>query len=99
MAEINKKALEHLAELSRIDLGAKEADKFLVDLKNILSHFEELEKLDTKNIIPMTGGTSLKSVFRDDEKALPDSFIHPDKIVESFPESEHQQLKVPPVFE
>ncbi len=98
MAEINKKELQHLAELSRIDLGEKETEKFLVDLKNILDHFRELEKLDTKDVIPMTGGTSLKSVFRDDESSG-ESFGGVDKIVEGFPASENKQLKVPPVFE
>ena len=53
MAEINKKILKHLAELSRIEIDPKKEDKFLIDFKSILGHFDELANLDTSGVVPM----------------------------------------------
>jgi Asp-tRNA(Asn)/Glu-tRNA(Gln) amidotransferase C subunit len=50
---INKKTLEYLAELSRIELNKKNEDKLLKDLQKILEHFEELKEVDTGNIDPV----------------------------------------------
>lgn len=98
MAEITKKSLEHLAELARLELSEKESEKFLGDLKNILEHFQELQEVNTDNVQPMTGGTFLKNVLREDEDQ-PSGFEHTHKIVEQFPDQEKGYLKVPPVFE
>ena len=96
MPEINKKSLEHLADLARLELSEKETDKFLGDLTKILDHFKELEILATKNVAPMTGGTQLKNVFREDGDVAP--FEKSDKIIEAFPEKEGRYNKIPPVF-
>lgn len=97
MSEINKKSLEHLADLARLELTEKEEEKFLTDLGKILNHFEELQDLDTENVALMTGGTSLKNIFRED--GATESTLGPDKVVEQFPDKEKHWLKVPPIFE
>lgn len=93
---INKKLLKHLAELSRIELNAREEERLFKDLQEILGHFEELQQLDTSEVKPITGGTSLKNIFREDEE-------RPNKYAgagtEMFPEREGGFLKVPPVFD
>ena len=104
MSEINKKTLEHLAELARIELKEGEEQKLQKDLGAILDYFEELKSVDTENITPMTGGTELKSVVREDELASgvrrQASGIEDDtgKGPEQFPETKNGYLKVPPVF-
>ena len=95
MASIDKKSLEHLAELARLELNPGEEEKLLNDLKKILDHFEELKSLDTADIEPMTGGTSLANVFREDEER---KNTNQGAGIEDFPESEEGFLKVPPVF-
>ena len=97
MAEINEKSLAHLAELARLNLDTVETAKFLVDLKKILNHFEELEKVDTTNVLPMTGGTLQENAFREDESRA-QTYKETEKIIESFPEREGRAAKVPPVF-
>lgn len=97
MSVINKKTLEHLAALARIELHEREEEKLLKDLEKILAHFEELKELDTENVVPMAGGTELKSVVREDggtAQSLP-----ADAAVDAFPEKEGRYLKIPPVFE
>ncbi len=97
MAEINKKSLKHLADLARLELNEKEEEKFLADLDKILAYFQELQDLDTQNVQPMTGGTELKNIFREDGGTQ--SSLSPDLVVEAFPDKEKHWLKTPPVFE
>lgn len=93
---IDKKTLEYLAGLGRIELTESEKPKLLKDLQEILDYFQELQKLDTTNIEPMAGGTSQKNIVREDKK---EEKGKPRKLIDSFPEKENDFLKVPPVFE
>lgn len=112
---INKKTLEYLAELSRIELEKESGEKLLKDLQKILAYFEELKEVDTENIEPMAGGTIEKNVFREDTLTQINADntqinannisenqrknLRKSAIVEQFPEKEDGFLKVPPVFE
>ena len=97
---IGKKELEHLAHLSRIELDPKEEGKLIADLGAILDHFRELQALDTANVPPMTGGTDLMNVFREDgEEAGGHENTNRGAGVDAFPESKDGYNKVPPVFE
>jgi aspartyl-tRNA(Asn)/glutamyl-tRNA(Gln) amidotransferase subunit C len=99
MTAIDDKAIKHLAKLARIELTAEEETHLLQDLAKILHHFEELQALPTDNVIPMTGGTRLKNVFRnDDERASSHKDVIEENIQAQFPEQEKGFLKVPPVF-
>jgi aspartyl-tRNA(Asn)/glutamyl-tRNA(Gln) amidotransferase subunit C len=93
---ITKHELEHLAALARIELDPKEEEKILKDLVEILGYFSELQKLDTANVPPMTGGTDLINIFREDTER---ENTNRGAGTEAFPESEGGFLKVPPVFE
>ncbi len=95
MASIDKKTLEHLAELARLELDPNEEKKFLEDIKNILDYFEELKSLDTSNVEPMNGGTDFKNVFREDEER---ENTNAGEGVDAFPAPKEGFLKVPPVF-
>ena len=101
---INKKTLEHLAELARIDLKPYEEKKLLKDLQGILDYFQELKELDTKDIEPLTGIGQIiqKNTFRDDKVDLErrqKEIGEVGRILETFPETEGRFLKTPPVFE
>lgn len=99
-SSINKKELEHLAELSRVELDPKEEEKLLADLGAILDHFKELQELPTDTIAPMAGGSDLMNVFREDgeENGGPENTDR-GAGTEAFPESKDGFLKIPPVFE
>ncbi|NCO44806.1 Asp-tRNA(Asn)/Glu-tRNA(Gln) amidotransferase subunit GatC [Candidatus Wolfebacteria bacterium] len=111
---INKKTLEYLAGLGRIELDKKHEEKMLGDLQNILGHFDELKEVDTEDVEPLAGGTIEKNVFREDDptQTIADltrintddsrrsvSSPYRSALVEAFPEKEGDFLKVPPVFE
>lgn len=94
---ISRKDLEHLSELSRIDISEKEEEKLLGDLEKILAHFEELKEVETANVKPMSGGTFVENVFREDESV--ENQFSGGRAVAQFPEKEKGFLRIPPVFE
>ncbi len=98
MAEITKALIKKLAKLARLELSSAETEKFTTDLGNILAHVHELESVDTKNVAPMTGGTMLKNVMRDDvaEAVQPKEQKN---IIDAFPDTQGGYLKTPAVFE
>ena len=93
---ITKHELEHLATLARIKLNPNEEEKLLKDLGAILDHFKELQELDTANVKPMTGGTDLMNVLRNDGER---ENTNRGAGVEAFPDTKNGYLKIPPVFE
>ncbi len=93
---IDKKTLDHLAELARIKLDGRSEEKLLHDLGKILGHFEELNEVDTKNVAPLAGGTMFTNAFREDGERT-DTLKGKGK--ENFPEKADAYLKIPPVFE
>lgn len=99
-SSIDKKELEHLAALARIEIEPKEEEKLLTDLGAILEYFNELKAVDTANVEPMTGGTDLKNVFREDliENGGREN-TNRGAGIDAFPESQDGFLKIPPVFE
>lgn len=94
MSLINRENLERLAELARLELSKEEEDKLLKDFEKILDHFGELNEVDTEGVLPMTGGTFEKDVFREEALNLPK-----EKAVDSFPKTKKGFLKIPQVFE
>jgi aspartyl-tRNA(Asn)/glutamyl-tRNA(Gln) amidotransferase subunit C len=93
---INKDIVEHLADLARVKLDENEKG-IIEDLKKIVDYFEVLKEVDVENILPVTGGTDLENVVRED-KYDEEKKLDGEKAVEGFPEKKDGYLKVPPVF-
>ena len=92
---INKKSLEALSVLARLELQDREAEKILTDLKSILEHFEELQNLNTENITSEVIPEESRKIFREDEERE-NTNVGQGK--EAFPEKENGFLSIPPVF-
>lgn len=100
MSIVDKKSLEHLAELAKIELKEEEEEKLLEDLGKILGYFEELKEINTENVEPMTGGTMEQNVLRNDADNIRKEInAEAEELVKAFPEKKGRFLKVPPVFE
>ncbi len=56
----------HTAELAKIEIGEKEAEKFREEFEKILGYFNILDVVD-ENVEPTFQVLPLKNVFRDDE--------------------------------
>jgi aspartyl-tRNA(Asn)/glutamyl-tRNA(Gln) amidotransferase subunit C len=85
----------YFARLARIKLTVEEEERFSRDLVSILNHVRQLEKLNTEGVPPLTGGTDLRNVYRED---LPEAERITPRGVASFPKNREGYLSVPKVF-
>ena len=69
---VDKKLLEHVAELARIKLSDGEIKKFLPQLEEALEFFSKLKEISTDNVKPSFQPVELKNAMREDveEKCL-----------------------------
>jgi aspartyl-tRNA(Asn)/glutamyl-tRNA(Gln) amidotransferase subunit C len=91
--------IEHLALLARLGLDAKEKAKITPDLAKILDYVGELQKVNTENVTPLTGGTTLQNVLRDDEPKLSPSLPSGTELLSQARETEGSAVKVPRILE
>ena len=66
--EIDRKLLEHVAEIARLKLSEGEIKKFLLQLKEALEFFSKLKEVNTDNIKPSFQPVELKNVMREDKE-------------------------------
>ncbi len=64
--EIDRKLVEHLAEVSRLELTEEELERFTGQLRVILEAFREIDEVDTDGVEPSFHPSELKNVWRDD---------------------------------
>jgi len=58
--------VEHIAELARLEFTEEEKGKLTAQLNSILAYMEQLNKLDTSAIEPLSHVIELSNVFRED---------------------------------
>lgn len=101
MAEIDKKTLDHLLELARLDVAEGDKPKLLKDIRAILGYVAMLGEADTEGVAPMAGGTTQTSIFREDEVDIDkkkNNISEAGRVIESFPARRDGYLETPPVF-
>lgn len=64
---VDKKLIEHVAKVARLNLTNEEIIEFLPQLKEILLAFEELQEIDTTNILPSYHPVEVKNHTREDK--------------------------------
>lgn len=96
---ITKKDVEHIAHLARIELTEAEKQKFEKDLSAILEFVEKLNEVDTENVEPMVGGTSLENITREDKQIDVSLEGHQAGLLNQVPERKEGWVKVKAVFE
>ena len=93
---INKKDVEHVAALARIEINAEEKEKIGKQLSKIIDYIDKLKELDTEGVEPMRGLHIAKNVFRSDKAK--DSGLQQD-ILDNAPLREGNHIKIPKVIE
>ncbi len=96
--DLQKKDIDHLAELARIEISDVEKDKIFHDLKGILGYVEKLRSVNTEGVAPMVGGAIHANDYRADEGGVLVSTPAED-LRRAFPDRQDDYLKVPHVFE
>ena len=93
---IDKNQVKKVAKLSRISLDGKKLESLSKDLDSILSFVEELNKLDTKKIEPLSSIVDKTLEPRKDK--IDDGKIK-DQILKNSPDKNEEFFIVPKVVE
>ena len=96
---ISRKDVQHIANLARIELNAEEEVQFEKDLSGILEFVDTLNKVDTTNVDPMDGGTTLQNSMRQDSQVSEDLEGKSANLIAAVPEKKENWVKVRSVFE
>ena len=96
MTQITQSGVQHLAQLSNLQLTPDEVDFLQGDLQNIIGYVQLLDELDTSGVEPTYQVTDLQNVWRAD---VVDNYgINKDVLLALAPEKEADQIKVPKVL-
>ena len=57
----------HLANLAKLKMSAKEAEKFAPQFDSIMSFFSQLKEVDTSDVEETSQTTGLENVWREDK--------------------------------
>jgi len=66
--KIDKKLIEHVADVARLKLTESEIEKFSKELKEIIDVFSKIDKVDTKNVETSLQPVELKNMLREDKE-------------------------------
>jgi len=64
--EVDRKLLEHVADVARLKLNEEEIKKFLPQLKEALEFFSKLQEVNTGNVKPSFQQVELRNAMRED---------------------------------
>ncbi|HEY62393.1 MAG TPA: Asp-tRNA(Asn)/Glu-tRNA(Gln) amidotransferase subunit GatC [Anaerolineae bacterium] len=93
--KLSRKQVEHIANLARLSLSAKEITQFQEQLSSILDYFEQLQDLDTNDILPTTRVLSIPCRLRTD---YPTASLPLDDLLMNAPDTENDQFRVPQIL-
>ena len=93
---IDKDTVKHISKLARISLDEKKVDNLSKDLTSIMRFIENLNKLNTDKIEPLTSIINASLNSRKDE--VKDGKIR-DQILKNSPEKNEEFFVVPKVIE
>lgn len=96
MTQISVGDVQHLAQLSSLQLEDDEIEGLRTDLDNILQYVKQLGELDTTGVEPTYQVTDLQNVWRND--VIDDYGIDRSELLALAPISEKNQIKVPKVL-
>ncbi len=94
--QITKSDIEHIAELSKLNLNDEQIEKYTKDMQNIISFTEQIQEVDTENVKESAFALDAFNVFRKDE--IKDS-LDRDLLLKNAPSSNGVQYQIPPILE
>jgi aspartyl-tRNA(Asn)/glutamyl-tRNA(Gln) amidotransferase subunit C len=93
---IDRKTVEHVAKLARLQLSGEELDRYGKQLGDILAYIAKLEKLDVSSLEPLAHAVDTSNVFREDE---PRPGLPRDAALQNAPEKTGDFFIVPKIIE
>ncbi len=93
---IDRKTVEHIALLGRLELSEEEKARFEQQLSAILGYVEKLGQVPLAGVEPLVHPLDLVNVFREDEPRAP---LPKADVLANAPAPEDPFFKVPKVIE
>ncbi|MGE5189054.1 MAG: Asp-tRNA(Asn)/Glu-tRNA(Gln) amidotransferase subunit GatC [Gemmatimonadota bacterium] len=93
---ITRDEVSHVARLARLAVSPEEVERLREQLGNILGYIRQLDRLDTRDVIPTSHAVEMGTPFRDDA-ARP--FGDKEAILSNAPDREGDFFRVPRIIE
>ena len=93
---IDKAKVKEIAKLARMKVADKDESELATELNQILDWIEQLDEVDTKDVLPVTSVTSEILSQRDDKVT---NFDQKDKVLANSPSDNSDFYVVPKVVE
>lgn len=93
---VDKKQVEYVANLARIEISPDKVEYLSEQLSKILGYIDKLKELDVGNIEPMRGLHCDVNIFREDQSVTSDL---KEDILKNSPSREGDYFKIPKVIE
>lgn len=90
---LNEDTVEKVSRLARLKLTEAELKAFSEQLSAVLRNFEQIAKVDTKDVVPLVTPTDISVHLRPDVAEPTDG----EKMLSNAPEKSGRLFKVPPV--
>lgn len=94
---LSREEILHLARLAKLKLTEEEVKKFQTQLSSILDYVSQLNKVETKNLEPVSQITGLKDVTRYDEISGSRS-LSQEEALKNAPNKKDGLIKVKAIF-
>ena len=94
--KVDKETLDKIAHLARLEFDAKDSEKMIKDLGNIISFVEKLNEVNTDGVEPLTTMSHEVNALREDEVK---PHLDHDIALKSAPKKDADYFRVPKVLE
>jgi len=88
--------IEKVAKLARLELSEDEKKMFGSQMEQILTYMEQLNRIDTTGVEPMSHAIPIHNVFREDEVKVS---VPQEEVLAIAPDQEDGHFKVPRIIE
>jgi aspartyl-tRNA(Asn)/glutamyl-tRNA(Gln) amidotransferase subunit C len=92
---LDRKQVQKVAHLARLELTPEEEKQFTTQLSSILEYFEQLSELDTTQVPPTARAIDVSNVVRVDQLS---PFADRKIILDGAPDREGEFFKVPQIM-
>jgi len=95
MTKLTKEEVLGIAHLAMLELTEEEAAMFAEDLSSVIAYADNLNELDTENVIPMTHALQQLNVMRED---VVENVLDREDMLESVKEHQAGEILVPTIL-
>ena len=94
--KVDKKEVEYVAMLARVELSEEEKDLYSEQMSTILAFFDRLKEVDTGNVQPTSHVVDLVNAYRSDE-VRPGPGV--EEVLANAPERAQRLFRVPKILD